>query len=87
MTIIEAIRNSQRNNEISVVYATSIDRAYQTLLDSDEARETDNIDYVDTEANDGARMREVWGWDDDTPDGEMTWRVHIIERAATGAMT
>jgi len=75
-----AVHNSKKFHQTVTVEVDDIERAYESLMDGD-AGASDHTDYVDTQGQDGRPLREVWGWDDETAEGKMEWRVHLLKRA------
>jgi hypothetical protein len=75
-TIAGAIERSRSHNEIVSVIVDDIEAAFAELtagLDTD-------YDYVDTRGQDGESMREVWDCESGAGNGEMDWRVHLLQR-------
>lgn len=77
-TIDGAIARSAAYNEIVTVYVADLEQAYAALLE--QIDEDAEYDYVDTRDQDGHPMREVWDASDTSGQGEMDWRVHLIQR-------
>jgi hypothetical protein len=78
--IDESIRTGQTVT-VTIDSESDLQKAFGELLEA--ARATcDHIDYVDATAT----LREVWGWDDDSAEGEMTWRVHLMQSERAGAV-
>jgi hypothetical protein len=79
-TVTGAIARSISHNEIVTVRLgseESMQDAYDALIADSE---TDYEDHVDVSPT----LREVWGWNEGMRDGEMVWRVHLMQAERTG---
>ena len=67
--IIEAVERSRKFDTIVFVDIpeADVDGCVSLLAD-----QSDNHDFVRN-----GDVMEVWGWDDEQPEGAMDWRVHL----------
>jgi hypothetical protein len=71
-TIARLIITAISHDEIANCVASSIENA---LLAVDHFAKVRGEQYDSTTTNDGTI--DAWGWSDETPEGEMAWRVII----------
>ena len=72
--LTRAIDRSTSHDEIVHVEVDSIEDAITTL----HTMWGGDLDYVDgVEVGRGDRYTDVWGWDDETPENEQEWRLHL----------
>lgn len=68
--------------ELDDAVSESVARDQIITIECDKNALQAAIDYLGDKAENTDYTRngevvEVWGWSDDTPDGEMDWRVHL----------
>ena len=74
-TIEGAISRSISHNEIVTVRLgseESMQDAFDALIAESDTDYEGHVDVTHT-------LREVWGWNDGMRDGEMVWRVHLMQ--------
>lgn len=72
-----AITRSRQQDAIVTVEVADLDAAVAEV-ERIAADEGEDCDTAHTTVGDGRAAVEVWGWDGDTPEGEMTWRITLV---------
>jgi len=79
-TLTDAIAESMQENRSVEVEVEDVDATYLDLLAS--AYEVDSDDWSGSiEAHGDRRVLRVWGWRDETPDGEAEWTLTLVQSA------
>ena len=72
--IADAIRKSELQNEIIHV---EVDLPRDGFFDTFAWLTHTEWDYAAIDGSEGEKALDIWGWDDETPEGESDWRIVV----------